>query len=123
MNPTPNAPRHRGKLIGLALVVALLGAVAWWRFAPSSDAGPQLPPLPPNLEDPEVIEALTAARDAVTKAPKSAEAWGRLGMTLLAQEFDREADECFATATRLDTVEPKWFYARCLNCSHTRSHA
>jgi tetratricopeptide (TPR) repeat protein len=39
---------------------------------------------------------------------------GQLGKMLLAQQFDHEADICFAEAGRLDPADPRWLYGRCV---------
>jgi tetratricopeptide (TPR) repeat protein len=93
----------------VALVVALLGvgAGAWYWLRP-------VPPVPPNPDltgiDPEVAEAVRAARAGVEKAPRAAPAWGRYGMVLRAHDFEPESNTCFAEAERLDPREPRWPY-------------
>jgi Flp pilus assembly protein TadD len=103
-------PKRLGAVVLLVLMIAAGGFAVWKLRAPAPV--PPEPPLPQGLEDPEVIAAVQSARKAVTEAPNSAKAWGALGIVLLAQEFDREADECFAQAVSLDPAEPKWLYAR-----------
>jgi tetratricopeptide (TPR) repeat protein len=51
-------------------------------------------------------------RQDVIDHPRSADAWGRLGMVLLAQLFDIDADHCFAEAARLDPSDARWPYGR-----------
>jgi tetratricopeptide (TPR) repeat protein len=91
------------------LVLVAAGAGAWW-FRP-----PRLtPPMPADIQDEEVREAVLKARQPVFDHPGSAEAWGHLAKVLLAQQFDREADVCLAEANRLDPGDPRWLYARCI---------
>jgi tetratricopeptide (TPR) repeat protein len=58
--------------------------------------------------DPAVLRLVVAARTAVGEAPRSAEAWGRLGKVLLAHGFSDQAMICFDQAERLDPREPRW---------------
>lgn len=78
---------------------------------------------PPALDlagaDPAVIAAIEAARTAVRQSPRSAHAWGRLGMILSAHTFATEANACFGQAEQLDPREGRWPYYQgtelCLN--------
>src|SRR5207244_6695765 len=92
--PTP-APKRRGRRLVAGLAVGLVFAgLAWagwyWLAAPS----------PPEVDvsgaDPDVAEAVEAARSAVKWSPHSAAAWGRLGMVLRAHDFGREANAALA---------------------------
>ncbi len=94
---------------GAALIVIALGA-SWWWFRPQ----PLMPPTPPDIEDNEVLELIRQAQQPVRATPASAAAWGHLGKVLLAQQFDREADICFAEAFRLDPSDARWLYPRCV---------
>jgi tetratricopeptide (TPR) repeat protein len=60
--------------------------------------------------DPAVSAAVTEARSAVATAPRSAAAWGRLGMVLFIHEFGDAARIAFTEAARLDPEEPRWPY-------------
>jgi tetratricopeptide (TPR) repeat protein len=95
------------RLIVFAAVLAMVLAGGlylqrWWllRKLPS-----------PNLEgiDPEIVEAITAARREVEKNPRSSDAWGRLGMVLFAHGFD-ETMVCLNRAAQLDPAEMRWPY-------------
>jgi tetratricopeptide (TPR) repeat protein len=104
--------RRRGIVITVAALLLLACGVAgawWWHrwCAVLVD-----PPMPSPLEDVEVRHAIEKARAKVLDNPQSADAWGRLGMTLLAQQFQREADHCFAEAARLDPNDARWPFAR-----------
>jgi tetratricopeptide (TPR) repeat protein len=69
--------------------------------------------------DPAVITAIEAARNAVRQSPRSASAWGQLGMILSAHTFPVEANTCFLQAEQFDPREPRWPYYQgtemCLN--------
>jgi tetratricopeptide (TPR) repeat protein len=94
-------------LLGAALAAAV--AVAWLRLRGA-------PPAPPEVAltdaDPEVAEAVRAARAGVLSEPRSAAAWGRLGMVLRAHDYGPESSACFAQAERLDPKDPRWPYLR-----------
>jgi tetratricopeptide (TPR) repeat protein len=126
-----NRGRHwRLFLVAALLSVALLAAglvVAKWRQTPLpeplSAATPELelPSLDLTGADPAVATAIEAARAAVRQSPRSAAAWGHLGMILGAHTFPTEANRCFAYAEQLDPREPRWPYYQgtelCLNDS------
>jgi tetratricopeptide (TPR) repeat protein len=96
---------------GLVLTLLASGAVlgVWWRHRPA-------PPAPPEVDmadaDPAVRAAVRSAVEAVRRAPRSADAWGRLGMVLAAHSFYAESVTCFAEAEGLDPEEPRWPYLR-----------
>jgi tetratricopeptide (TPR) repeat protein len=91
-------------------VVVALGAAAvggYYLLRPSP------PPLPvPDLSnaDPEVAAAVAAALDGVKAEPRSAAAWGKLGMVLRAHDFDVESVQAFQAAERFDPDDPRWPY-------------
>jgi tetratricopeptide (TPR) repeat protein len=103
---------------GVALAVAL--GVYLWRPAtePTKPAVQEGPPQPPVIDsagvDPAVMKAIDAARKTVNQSPRLADAWGRLGMILLAHEFRREANACFTQAEQLVPQEPRWPYFQAL---------
>lgn len=110
---TAPEPRRRGRWLVAALVLALAAtggvlAVRHWNRTPS--------PVPPDVDlteaDPVVRSAVESARDAVRRDPRSAAAWGRLGMLLAAHSFYPKAAVCFAEAQRLDPRERRWPYYR-----------
>jgi tetratricopeptide (TPR) repeat protein len=92
-------------------VLALAGAVAaggvYWGLRPR-------PPEPPAVDtdglDPEVASAIETARAGVRSAPRSARAWGDLGILLFAHALDPPSLPCFAEAERLDPSDPRWPY-------------
>ena len=81
-----------------------------------------LPPLPPHA-DPAVAEAYAAARQQVRHAPHSAEAWGRLGMTLLANDDIAAAVPFLAEAERLDPDDRRWPYLQAMILLHGQPEA
>jgi tetratricopeptide (TPR) repeat protein len=95
--------------IGTTLVV-LLVAAGWlgWRWYTT----PQLPDLPLERMEADVAQEVREAMEAVRSAPRSAEAWGRLGMTLGANRHQDQAMECFAHAEQFAPRDPRWPYLR-----------
>jgi tetratricopeptide (TPR) repeat protein len=92
-----------------ALLVVLGGAAGVWFW---HRAQRLTPPMPADIQDAEVRNAIEKARQQVFSDPDSAEAWGQLGRMLLAHLFDRDADACFAQAARLNPDDPMWSYSR-----------
>jgi tetratricopeptide (TPR) repeat protein len=88
----------------------VLGAGGWW-FWPRAPV-PEPPAVPGDISDPAVRDAIEADRRRVLEAPRSADAWGDLGMTLLAYLYHEPADRCFAVAAQLDPDNARWPYYR-----------
>jgi tetratricopeptide (TPR) repeat protein len=78
--------------------------------APAEAALPEPPRVEPADMDPAVLRAIDAARTAVVESPRSADAWGRLGMNLLTHGFSEEAISCLVQAEQLDPHEVRWPY-------------
>ncbi len=118
--PAPG-PRRRRKLVWLVVLGAAVAAVA---------AGAYLlrrPPPPPTIDlaglDPEVASAISAARQGVEEHPRSAAAWGRLGMVLFAHDLHAESLPCLEQAERLDPSDARWPYYQGLILLLTRREA
>ena len=106
--------KYRLLLIALSLGgMTVIAAGAWYAW--SRAAAPPPPALDLSGADPVVAEAVEAAREAVLRAPRSARAWGRLGMVLRAHHFMDEGNLCFTQAERLDPRDPRWPYLRALS--------
>jgi tetratricopeptide (TPR) repeat protein len=92
-------------LVALALAVPALGWFLWgWATAPA-------PPAVSLADaDPAVAGAIGSARRDVWWKPRSAAAWGRLGLLLRAHGYVPESNHCFAQAERLDPGDPRWPY-------------
>jgi tetratricopeptide (TPR) repeat protein len=71
-------------------------------------------PGPPDIDlngiDHQVAQAISLAREAVRRDPRSAEAWGMLGKVLRAHDYHHEADTCFDRAEALNPRDPRWPY-------------
>jgi tetratricopeptide (TPR) repeat protein len=97
------------KRVVLVLLLIAGGVAAWFQFGRNSAPAP---PLPAGIEDTEVRTSLEQARERVVQNPDSGEEWGEFGSVLLANLFDREADQCFVRAIALAPNDPRWPYAR-----------
>src|SRR5437899_2101638 len=90
--------------LGIILITGAVGYL-WFRSAP---------PDPPDVVltglDPTVVNVVEESRAAVRHSPRSAAAWGRLGMVLVVHDFHAEANRCFAQSERLDPRDPHWPY-------------
>jgi tetratricopeptide (TPR) repeat protein len=95
-------------LLGLAglLLIAGAGAALWW-YART----PQIPVVPIDGLDREVVDVIGAARKGIADNPRSAETWAQLGRALLANEMQSDVSlTCFLEAERLDPDNPRWPY-------------
>jgi tetratricopeptide (TPR) repeat protein len=73
---------------------------------------PPDPPMPSNVKDPDVVRAIESERQKVHDNPRSAAAWGDLGVILLAHQCYPEADRCLEEASRLAPDNGRWAYFR-----------
>jgi tetratricopeptide (TPR) repeat protein len=103
------AARRRARWVLCCLLAAALPAAAWygWRWYTT--------PAPPaeivlGGTDAAVNEAIEAARQEVCRQPRSAAAWGHLGLVLRAHDERIESGRIFAQAERLDPTDPRWPY-------------
>ena len=111
--PTPGVPaRRRWVWRGLAVAVILAGAGggAWWYFRPAADSASEPPAVDLSKADPEVARVIQRATDEVRAKPRDAGAWGKLGMLLLAHDFDTESRAVFHRAAELDPADYRWPY-------------
>jgi tetratricopeptide (TPR) repeat protein len=107
MSRTP--ARTRRLVLLLLFAAACAGGAAWWAWKYRAAA-------PPVVDtgglDPEAARAVEEAHQEVRLTPRSASAWGHLGMVLRAHSLGAEANACFQEAERLDPAEPRWPYYR-----------
>jgi tetratricopeptide (TPR) repeat protein len=96
----------------LSLLVALtLGITGALFFREKSGPVSATPPVLNTKEfDPAVAALMEQTRNGVLISPRSADAWGRMGMMLLAHEVRSEAADCFSQAATLAPEEPRWPY-------------
>jgi tetratricopeptide (TPR) repeat protein len=110
-NATLPAGSGRWRLIVLSLAVlgATLGIAGYGVFF-RGKAGPDPPAPDLSGVDGEVRAAIEGAREEVKRSPRSARAWGRLGMVLTSHIFGTEALACFTRAEQLEPANPRWPY-------------
>src|SRR5207244_2037808 len=107
----PERSRSRGRmralrvLACLCLLLLLAGVYRWY-----SGSVPKPPEVDTSGREPEIVAAIEAARAEAIEQPRSGKAWGRLGMVLLAHDYEAEAQVCLARAEELDPDEPRWAY-------------
>jgi tetratricopeptide (TPR) repeat protein len=97
-----------GFLMAGLLLVVLLGGVLW--RGKSRESLDEPPDIDSSATSPAVARAIKDARKRVLVQPRSAEAGGRLGMLLLAHEFDEQANTCLDRAAELAPQEFRWPY-------------
>jgi protein O-GlcNAc transferase len=110
---------RRRLLIALLLGTAVVAAGAAWFLGhrressqPTAEAVAIIEPPAVDLTgiDPAVVRAIEAAQAAVKESPRSAQAWGLLGKTLLVHDFHIPSSVCLAQAERLDPTTARWAY-------------
>jgi tetratricopeptide (TPR) repeat protein len=94
-------------LAGLGRVAILVATIFLAGCGPRAIAPPT---VPTESLDPAAVEVLRRSREAVIAAPKSAEAWGRLGGAFHAGDFFGEARLCYGRAVELDPGSPRWLH-------------
>jgi len=100
------APLRRGaaplrrRLIGLLGVLFVIAS--YWIFKGDSANVPEVPAIDLTGADPDVAETIKKTRAAVVAAPRSADAWGRLGMILHSHGSNDTALICYMAAGALD---------------------
>jgi tetratricopeptide (TPR) repeat protein len=107
----PPATRRRFLLLGSLGLLLLLG-VLLFVFRGVLTPGPQadLPAVDLTGVDPAIRTAVEKAQNQVRQSPRSAAAWGRLGMVLTSHVFGEQALACFVQAERLEPRNPRWPY-------------
>jgi len=119
-SPSPPAhlqspPRRAAKswfgLLGALALVIVVPVTLWLR----SRATPALLPTPGLAGvDQSVAATIRKHLDAVRLEPRSATAWGRLGIVLREYGFKPEAQRSLEEAERLDPTNPRWPYAHAI---------
>ena len=88
-----------------ALTSLMLGVVLT-----ACDSGVQPPAPPPDIVETLVSEKIAEATAAVSEAPKSAQAWGRLGNIYDVHRFFDRALRCYDRASEVDPGDWRWPY-------------
>jgi tetratricopeptide (TPR) repeat protein len=103
--PTAPSALHRRAvwIIGLIAVLAIAAALMWRR-------SPAIPRPDLAGADEELVEAIDTAEQQIRRQPRSAAAWGDLGLVLRSHGYRNEAATCFERAGELDPQEWRWPY-------------
>src|SRR5947209_2071851 len=105
---TPRRSR-RWRILLVSLSPCLLVLIAAWWFW-HRERVPEPPEVSLTSVDAAVVAAVEVAREKVRDSPRSADAWGLLGMVLVANDFRAPALVCLAEAERFAPQEPRWPY-------------
>lgn len=104
--PSPGS-RKTGLVLVLALsILAVVGTMGWWLRSPEV----VFPELDLASMEPRVAALLTERMEAVRESPRSADAWGELGVALQAHGLDREAASAYEKAVERDPSVFRWQY-------------
>ncbi len=104
-------PGGMNRLLGYALgafAIVLAGAAVLWLRGGYSP--PSIPAVPADGLDHSLTGALRAARGRVAASPRSAQAWGVLGMLFQVHGHRAEAVICLEAARRLEPGTARWWY-------------
>lgn len=88
---------------GLIVLAAVMGVYYWL-------PGPDVPLPNMTYADPELVQAIDAAAAGVRRSPRSADAWGELGLVLMANSYWNEAAAAFQVAGRRAPADWHWPY-------------
>lgn len=90
---------------GVLLVTAAAVGYGWYWYTT-----PALPHVDLTGAPPAVVRAVEEAEHDVRQSPRSAQAWGKLGLVLYANDYQAPAHECFIHAERFDPDAAIWPY-------------
>ncbi len=89
------------------LVVAAVG-YAVFKYAVSAGHSAEPPAIPDDVTDPPIRRIIAAKRAAVVADPRSATAWGELGMAFDTHERWEQAQTCYERAMKLAPSDARW---------------
>lgn len=107
------APRSRQPwswVVGLALAIIACAVLTWVWKSYSQAPLANLPVISLDRSGPDERKTIEEAEKLVKRKPRSGPAWGRLGMVLLAHNFEDAAITCFSVAQTLDRSTARWPY-------------
>ena len=93
-------------VVGL-LVVAVVGYAVFKDFL-GADRTAEPPEIPAEVTDPPIRKVIAAKRAAVVADPRSAAAWGELGMAFDAHEQWDQSQACYERAMELAPTNAQW---------------
>jgi tetratricopeptide (TPR) repeat protein len=94
-------------LLAVVAVLASAGTAGYLVFRPRAA---EIPTIPFDGLDAEVAANIEQARVDIKAKPRSADAWGHLGMVLFAQDMYAPCVEIFGEAERLNPRDARWPY-------------
>jgi tetratricopeptide (TPR) repeat protein len=106
--------RRKPTRLGLFVTVGVLlvtGTIAWlWLSRWAGNPVMPVPEVPIADLEPTAAELIRRHLDMVRAAPRSGDAWGKLGALLKSFGYRDQALACLKEAERLDPREPRWPY-------------
>jgi tetratricopeptide (TPR) repeat protein len=94
-------------VVGLLVVVAVVG-YAVFKSKVNADRKAEPPEIPADVTDPPIRKVIAAQRAAVVADPRSAAAWGALGMAFDAHERWDQSQVCYERAMELAPSDARW---------------
>jgi tetratricopeptide (TPR) repeat protein len=91
-----------------AWVAGLVLVAIWLAYVAQRPGEPQPPAISVASLNPAVAKLIQSALLEVRAAPRSGEAWGKLGSVLMHYEFVQETRWAFEVAEALSPREPRW---------------
>ena len=107
VNAALQAQRAGRRWLLVATLLALIGLVV---VLPLSRRQPAPPDIPTAGLDPAVARVINEGLGRVRAEPKSGEAWGQLGATLMHYEFIKESAMAFGQAHLRAPNDAQWYY-------------
>ncbi|HKB01711.1 MAG TPA: tetratricopeptide repeat protein, partial [Gemmataceae bacterium] len=101
-------PVSRRLLLVVGLLVAAVVGYAVFKFYVSADRTVEPPEIPADVTDPPIHKVIAAKRAAVVADPRSATAWGALGMAFDAHERWDQSQACYERAMELAPSDAQW---------------
>jgi tetratricopeptide (TPR) repeat protein len=90
-------------VVGVVVVAAV--GFAGFKYIVSAARPPE---IPNDVTDPPIRKVIAAKRAAVVADPRSAAAWGELGMAFDAHERWEQSQRCYERAMELDRSDARW---------------
>jgi tetratricopeptide (TPR) repeat protein len=96
--------------VALAAGLLVVAAVGYgvFKYSHGASPGPEPPEIPDDVTDPPIRKVIGAKRVAVVADPRSAAAWGELGMAFDAHERWPQAQACYERAMELGPSDARW---------------
>jgi tetratricopeptide (TPR) repeat protein len=93
-------------ILAAAIVLLAAAGISYYLLVGRAPGPP--PPVPAELTDPPVRKVIEEKRQAVLAAPRSATAWGELGMAFDAHERWEQSQVCYERAMKLAPSDARW---------------